>query len=731
VRAPETFWWLVMAGALGLCAMGTWRALGIEPYGLRAGGVWWAASLGALGLGACWFDRWVGRPPRRPWSRRDTLALVSIAVVSLAFRLWRGSDYPPADMFGFEEFQTGGLAFGTMTDWWAVPVEFPLTNLLPALSFRVFGLSASALRLPFLITGSLAPLFLFAALRRVVARPAAWGAAMLLASNRWAACGARFADEIFFPVAVVSIAAWLLVRTLQDEDCLSMWAFALASGELFYAYSGYRVLPLIAGAGVLGRRPPRRTPLVPRLVLLAATWAVVLSPGVVAGETSRAPIFLEALQRHADAWGNTAGLGERMMTTAQRLLAGWGVFVWSGDEVETINIPGAPMFDGVSAALVSLAVVAACLRGRDRGRRLALAMVAFPFVAAALLPVNFNASRYFVLLLPLFFLTGYLLDDWLHWADRTGGWAVAVLASAVLLAGVLNLRTLQQLIDDPTVRDAFLYGENTVLAAVHAVPAGSEVVLLTSDGSNALEPSDYRWFTAHLRGGRPESMADALAVPAAPGGAVYWVTQGLPEAASLPRLVTLVCPQALTWTLHVDRPLEAIGVAAEGDRRRCHAVPPEAGLRGTYASIDANGSRSEVVHVDPLLWAYTIPWRLGWELQDGAITHLDIQWEGGVRPLRPGAYRFRLEVWSAGAVLNVADEVTKVTARSEAWASGTLSVSLGTEAVPIAIGLHGRPGFAPRVRLLWTPPGGREEIVPPEQLSPRGMPGAPAPLPAS
>ena len=46
----------------------------------------------------------------------------------------------------FEEFQAGGDAYGTMRNWWGMKLEFPLTNLLPAMSFRCFGLSSLALR---------------------------------------------------------------------------------------------------------------------------------------------------------------------------------------------------------------------------------------------------------------------------------------------------------------------------------------------------------------------------------------------------------------------------------------------------------------------------------------------------------------------------------------------------------------------------------------------------------
>jgi hypothetical protein len=711
-----------MAGALSLCAIGTWRALAVEPYGLRTGAPWWGSSLGVLGLASWWMDRGVSKSRRVAWTRGDGLAWLSIAVVAVIYRVWRFADYPPAGMLGFEEFQTGGLAYDVLRDWWAVPIEFPLTNLLPAVSFRIFGLSVNALRFPFLVSSSLAPLFLYAALRRVIAPPAAWGAALLLAANRWAACAARFADEIFFAIVVVAAAAWLFVRALQEEDHVSVWAFALVSGDLFYAYTGYRVMPVIALAGAVGFAWGRRATLPAgtfgRFVLLAAVWAVILSPGAVIGEMSGTPLFFEALQRHSEAWGNTYRLAERLTTGVHRLASGWGVFVWAGDEVGMINAANAPMLDPISATLASLALLAACLRWHDGGRRLALGLLLVPLVAAALIPVNFNASRCFVVLVPLYCLIGYLFDDWLRVSAARRAWGVGSLGAIVLVAAGLNLRILQRLIDDPTVREAFLYPENTVLAAVHAAPAGSEVVLLTMDGANAFEPSDYQWFTAHQHGERAKSLADALEMEPHVAGGVYWIAQGLPEARLLPKVVDLVCPRARAEVLYADRPAATVGAVRVDDRSACHPVSPERGLLATYRISDAHGDTAETRRIDPALCAYTIPWRLAGELQDGAILNLQIRWEGLVSAPVPGAYQFRLEVLGAGAVLRIGDAVQKVTAPREGWASGMLSAEMGTEPVPLAVALEGRPNTTPRLRLSWTLPDGSDEIIPPSQLSP-------------
>jgi len=646
-----------------------------------------------------------------------------------------------------------------LQDWWNVPLEFPLTNVLPALSFRLFGLSSLALRAPFILSGIVAPVFVYLALRRVVERPAAWAAAMLLATNRWAALAARFADEIFLPVSIVALAAWLLVRAVQERRQGSVFALALVSSDFFYAYSGYRVLPFIAIAGaawlaVTRRRRVRGAASMSEIFVLAVgVWVVTLSPGAISSLPGGASSFLEALHRHDAAWAGHDLLAERAAIAVTRLRQGWAVFATQGDELPTLNIPYEPMFDALSAALATLAVLAALWHWRDPSRWLALAMLGIPFVGLALIPVNFNVSRYFVLLVPLFFLIGCLLDDWYRWLTPAPGRPAAGVSSldrsprrgasgqdwslgpaklvgllrnpgtllvgiVVLLAAGLNLATLRRVIDSPIVQGGFLYGENTVLAAIHAVPPGSRVVLLTIDGSVAFEPSDYRWYTVQAHGDRPASLQAALSVPGEQSEPVYWITEGLPEARLLPQLVALTCPNVASRVEETPVPDATVGVSWIAPRAGCHALPAM-GLRGVYRTVTPDGGTQEVQQIDPVLCAYTMPWPLLWKLEDRQIRGLQAQWQGRVVGRTPGVYQLRLEIRGARGQLRVGELEARVTAPVETWASASLAVTLDAEPVPLSVQLDAEPGTTPRVRLYWTPPGGMpEELVPPTQLQP-------------
>lgn len=719
VQGEDRRWWVLVAAALTLATVGNWETLTDDHRAFAVGLPWWSSALTVLGLAAWRADRRQPRPDRPPWTRADSVAVAVVLAGAALFRLWGIDRYPPSAGFGFEEYQTGGLAFRTVQNWLAPTLEFPLTNFLPAVSFRVFGLSGWALRAPFLASGIVAPVFLYLALRRVTARPAAWAGAMLLAGNRWAGAAARFADEIFFPISLVALAAWLWVRVLQERRQLGVFALSLVLSDFFYAYSGYRGLPLIvlAGSAVLAvrRRPNRPAAAHDRqlFTMALAVWGVMLGPGIMTVRAGESSLFFEAIHRHGDAWGSGHLLAERVAAAVARLRLGWGVFALAGDEFPTVNIPNEPMFDPITAALATLAVGVALVR-RDAGRRLALAVVAIPFFVLALIPANFNVSRYFVLLVPIFFLLGYLFDDVRRWLGR-GGSALPI-ALVVGIVG-LNFRGLLRVIDSPVVQASFGSGENTVLAAIHAVPAGSRVVLLTVDGSNAFEPSDYLWLTVHAQGGRAASLDAALRVAAEEGKAVYWITQGRAEGALLPALVASVCPGARSKVWPAATPEATVGVSWIEPGSACGERPAQ-GLRGVYRVVESTGNEREVSQIDPALCAYTIPWSLGWELQDRQIQSLHVEWQGRISPTTEGEYRLRLEVQGARAALLVDDRETQVDGSTEQWTSAYLPVTMATEPLALRIRLDAQAGNTPRVRLYWTPPGGEEHLIPPNRLQP-------------
>jgi hypothetical protein len=729
VRWRLLLWYTVIG--LGLATAGVGNHYFAESRELSTGGWWWLGGIGWLALAALLGDRDPDAQPAPPWRRVDWLALLSIAIVALVFRLWRITQYPPPDAFGFEEIQTGFLGYGFYRDWrW--PIEFPLTNLLPALSFYLFGLTSEALRAPFVLGGVLAPVCLFLALRRLIALPAAWTAAMLLAGCRWAAAAARFADEIFFPLSVMALTLWLFVRVVQQRRRVDVFLLSVVSADLFYAYTGYRVFPLLlaADSALLALSAWRHARLsgaaVRHFILGAAVWAVLLSPGVVATVYHGSEIFSEAIRRHGDGWKAAVAeqrpLVELISPMIKRARDGWAAFVMTGDEIAWVNIPRHAMLDPVTAALMTLALLNGMLRWRDPLRRLTFVAFALPFAALAVIPTNLNVSRCFVLLVPLFTLIGLLVDDGLRWR-RVPQWIATTAAAAIVAVALgFNASEMQRLLDSPEVKDAFVVPENTVLAAIHRVPAGARVVLLTADVSNAFGPSDYVWLTAHASGGRATSLAAALDVRDGYDHAPrYWITQGTYEAEQLPALVATVCPHYSNAiyrnpNLRNPNPMATVGVVSVETTSDCGVVPA-VGLRADYSAERVNGESVTLRTIDPALMMHTIPTELTGGLLSGRLASVRARWSGRIVPPVAGTYDVRLEVREATVQLQIAGQQLEI--ETEGWEGKGIEVQM-EQATPVTITLRAVAGAHPAIRLHWTPPGGAQALIPPTALQPDG-----------
>jgi len=717
-RWRTAVWWLLVAGALGLAAQGDARFIAAGRPG--PGVPWWGAALGMLALAAWWFDRSAAPAPRAVWRRADAWALAAVFALAVVTRLWRIGDYPPPDLFALEEFQTGSVAHGVLRGG-GFPWEFPLTNILPALTFALIGLDAWGLRVPFLVGGIAAPLLLFLALRRLVSPPAAFAASALLASARWPATAARFADEVFFPIWVVALAFWLLVRAVQRRRQLDVLLSALVMSDLFYAYTAYRAFPLTAFGlamvtAAVGRWRAHSQPGVWRhLTLVAVAWLILVRPGLISGGSVGGSVFAEAFNRHAAGWGS-APLQVRLAQMGQMMRTGVRVFVAEGDPMASVNIPGQPMLDAITGPLALLSVCLAAWRWRHPWRAALLAGVVVPFLGITFFPINLYVGRFFVLLVPLFALIAFAFDDLLRWryAPR---WTAAVVRIGALALAAYNLYGLQRLIDDPQVRESFLVPENTVVAAVHEAPPGARVVMLTGDASNALEQSDYRWYTESRTGGRPESLAEALVVDPSETAPIRWVTQGAPEAQLLPQLVALVCRDG-EWRVRRGINTTATVATVQVPSGSACTVLPRAGLSGTYTITEADGPRT-VALIDPALMVHTIPAGIAWQMQDRRARGLRVEWKGMLLPPRPGRYQIQLDLVNASGRIAVRGARAEVAAIAEQrWQSASLSLEMDGAAVPISVELSGQVGLAPAVRLWWQPPEGELQLIPPQALRP-------------
>jgi hypothetical protein len=429
-------------------------------------------------------------------------------------------------------------------------------------------------------------------------------------------------------------------------------------------------------------------------------------------------VFAEAFNRHAAGWAAASPEGRslpaRLVQMWRMTRTGVRVVIAEGDVTPSANIPGEPMLDPVTGPLALLAVGLAAWHWRRPWRAALLAVVVLPFLGIAFFPINVYVGRYFILLVPLFALVAFALDDLIRWR-RAPRWTGAVVTVGALALATYNVHWLQRLIDDPRVRESFLVPENTVLAAAHEAPPGSRVVMLTVDGSNALEPSDYSWYTESRSGGRPRTLTEALTVDPGETVPIRWVIQGQPEAVLLPQLVALVCRDGEVHVRPGINPFAVVASVQVASGNACHALPP-VGLSATYTTEDGEGSH--VLRLtDPALMAHTIPPNVAWQMQDRRARGLHIEWKGMLVPPVVGSYQIELALLNADGSLTVGNARAEVGAEND-WRAASLPLQSDGAPVPIRVELRGRLGGNPSVRLFWTPPSGEHRLIPPQALRP-------------
>jgi Dolichyl-phosphate-mannose-protein mannosyltransferase len=433
--------------------------------------VWDGAALALLVLASL---RWEAPGALRVetvgvWLRRNRLELAMLAVVvagAIFMRLYGLGTFPPSDGTGFEEPQTGGNAFRILNDG-ERPIEFAFTNYVAALGFSIFGYDTSALRLPFLVAGTLSLIPFYLLVRLLVGAPAALFSTALFAACRWHAVSVRFADEIFFGLSIAILAALLLVLVLKSANALAAIPLGLAAGALNYEYSSYRHLPfLIAGAVIVAlaalawgrlQRRERAQPLPAagrELILASGVFAIaafiVLAP-LLATTLRGDRVYYEAFVRHQPGEQQRELLG--VLPADWERKAAWTlqVFLPFGrqdyPEVAPMDLPGERMLDPITATLAVGAAVYGLATSRKPYRLFFVSWLLLGLLVGGLIPKNFYVDRFSGLLPPLFVLIAFFIDDVVRRLSAMGQrrrYMYTFLAPLAAAAMVMNLITLDK-----------------------------------------------------------------------------------------------------------------------------------------------------------------------------------------------------------------------------------------------------------------------------------------------
>ncbi|MBV9174123.1 MAG: glycosyltransferase family 39 protein, partial [Chloroflexi bacterium] len=361
-RVRRRVWLVGVAALLGVLAAGMWWVSGFENASASRAALVWLAGV-ALAVLAC-----VWGPASRP--RSVALVALGLFVLALLPRIWQVADVPYG--IWYDEAQ-GALEIRRVVEHGTyTPIlqtygrdTSGFFYLMPALA-EVLGDNIFSARLAAALVGALTVAVTYLLGRELFGWRVGLAAGALLALMRWHLDFSRLAfNPISLPLAAV-VAFWLLARAMRRGRWTDFALAGLGLGLGLHAYTGYRVMPLVAllvlGYAALVQRWP--------LATFAGRTGLYSGGAVLIG----LPVVIFALQHPADYNARTVQtlILAAPVDNAVKVQQLWEnlqkhvlMFNVSGDMNGRHNLPGAPMLDPLSGGLVVFGMGLVVLRARD------------------------------------------------------------------------------------------------------------------------------------------------------------------------------------------------------------------------------------------------------------------------------------------------------------------------------------------------------------------------------
>lgn len=406
---------IAMALGLGLVlAIGAQLAIGdagrdVVGVAYLAGALLFAAASLAAAAG--------GAPAPAPSRRWELRLLIAIAGVAVLFRIHDFYRFPPG--LWYDEAVNGLDAIAIMEHGNHLSVWQQSNNghstiyfYLLIASFKLFGFTVFAMRIVPVVAGLMAVGALYVLARRLFGSVAALAAAGLMSVSRYAVTFSRISWEASLEPLFEILAIYFLARALDTRRRLD-WFMAggsLAAG--LYTYAAFRLMPfvpLVVLAYVAATRWTLIRSNLPGLALYAASFTVVVLP--LAQYTIRHSDSVTRRQRtvsvfrQIDQQDSYQPLISNIKRTAQ-------MFNVRGDPNGRHNLPGEPMLDPISAALLVLGVgvAIASFRRWKRGMLVPWLLITLAASPLTLTYENPSAIRTIGVLPPVFLLIGLAVD---------------------------------------------------------------------------------------------------------------------------------------------------------------------------------------------------------------------------------------------------------------------------------------------------------------------------------
>lgn len=388
--------WATGIAAGGLTVLALWQFA--SPMPPPSAWRWYLASVALFILATGLLD--VNQPAPRenqpPWKRGELATLVLVFAVAAFLRLYRFQDLP----FGtwYDEADNGLEALRILNDSRYRPVYVPAINsvghylYLIALSFRLLGITTQAIRAVSVAMGLATVAAAYLVGRELFDRRMGLVLAFLLAVSRWDVNFSRIGMyNVSTPLFELLTVGFLLRGLRRGRYVDFAWAgLALGLGMCFYA--AFRLFPLVIGIFLLHQALAERGFLRcswPGLIIFALATLITIAP--VAEYAILHPKEFWARTRTTSIFaGKTRAEGWRAVRESARkhLL----MFHYRGDPNGRHNLPGEPMLDPATGALMALGFGVSLWRAR-RPASLMLPIWLVSMLVPAIFSLDFEAPQ--------------------------------------------------------------------------------------------------------------------------------------------------------------------------------------------------------------------------------------------------------------------------------------------------------------------------------------------------